>query len=245
MQAAIDYLESTSSAVKHLFAGIEDYVALLRPTTELTFVSGQPAGPEREEQFRRWLAENEKSLDKAREAQTRFVAESFALSTLCGAVLQVAEKALELYSPNKTIPADLPLGLKSNLKLNRAQYCVGRLVRRIPLGLIIYAGRNQHAHHEELPREPGFSVFEHLAAYPEFPDQSPQRNKAFDVRGGNHSNYAGNITSLIGWRSYEAYVEDMRSMLRLDTADRTGLSRKFHDRTEGATTKDDPERKTG
>lgn len=161
MQAAADYLQRTSSAVQHLFAGIESYIALLRPTTNLTFVSGEPHASEREAQFQRWRDANAVAIEHARKAQTQFVAESFALSTLCGAVLQVTEKALELYSTNTTIPSDLPTGISTELKPNRAKYCVGRRVRGIPLGLIVYAGRNQHAHHEELPREPSLSVFEH------------------------------------------------------------------------------------
>lgn len=217
MQAAADYLDRTSSAVKHLFAGIESYIALLRPTTELTFISGEFPGPERDAQFHRWLTENANALEHAKTAYAHFAAESFALSTLCGAVLQAAEKALDLYSSNPAIPIDLPPWIKAKLKPNRARYCVGRPVRGVPLGLIVYAGRNQHAHHEELPNEPGLSVFEHLAAYPYPPDKSPLRTPDFNVRGAAHSSYAGNITSLIGWRSYEAYIDDMHGMLQLSS----------------------------
>lgn len=56
----------------------------------------------------------------------RFSAEALALDRLCGAVLAVAEKALELYAPERSALADLPFTLKPW----QTRHCVGRSVGR-------------------------------------------------------------------------------------------------------------------
>jgi len=156
MQIFNEYLTKTESAVRLLFGGIDSYSVVLREITGVTFVTPQPFGPAFDAEFSAWQLANANALAVAREAERKYVAESFALDTLCGAVFHVAEKALEIYSTNTTVPpewADVATSRK-------ARYCIGRRVRTVPLGLVIYAARNKHAHYNENSlHEPSATVF--------------------------------------------------------------------------------------
>jgi hypothetical protein len=210
MQSAADYLLRTESAIRLLFSGVDSYLSILRKVTGVTFVSGEPYGPKQDAEFVAWRLENAERLAAARAAEREFMAESFALDTLCGSILQVADKALELYGSNQTIPSACP----ATLKPYHAKFCVGRVVRAVPLGLVIYAARNQHTHFDEdALREPSASIFRLLATAHGYGKGQLIVDPAFDLSNQSLLSYASNVTSLIGWRSYEQYIADMRSML--------------------------------
>lgn len=213
MQSAAEYLIRTESAVRILFSGIDSYLSILRRVTGITFVTSEPYGPKQDAEFAAWQSENAERLAVARVAEREFMAESFALDTLCGSVLQVAHKALELYGSNNALPPDLP----PTVKTQHAKFCVGRAVRTVPLGLIIYAARNQHTHfNDEALREPSSSVFRLLATAHGYGNGQVIVDPAFDLNNQGPLSFASNVTSLIGWRSYEQYASDMRSMLKCE-----------------------------
>lgn len=139
------------------------------------------------------------------------MAEAFALDTLCGAVLHVAEKALEIYGRGTEVPEHLSHAVWPNL----AKYCVGRTVRRVPFGLVVYAARNQHAHfnHNSL-KAPNVAVFEALAtAHGYGGNEERIVDPAFDLANPGLVSYASNVTALVRWRDYDSYLEDMNAML--------------------------------
>jgi hypothetical protein len=210
MQTASDYLARTESAVQRLFAGVESYMSILKQATGLTFVTGEPYGPAQDAEFAAWQRENAERLVAAKQAEQEFIAESFALSTLCGAVLQVAGKAIEIYGENTVAPAELATAIKGNL----TKFCIGRRVRTVHLGLVIYAARNQHTHFNDGElREPSRLVFRLLATGHGYGSGQEIVDPAFDLRNERVLSFASNVTSLIGWRSYENYVVDMRALL--------------------------------
>lgn len=209
METYSDYLNKTESAVRKLFDGITSYVSVLNDITQITFVSSYLPGPEQEAEFKAWVSVNADRLEVARVAQQQFRAEAFALDSLCGALLQVADKAIEIYSVNKTVPASVEF-----IKPQYAKFCVGRLVRTVPLGLIIYSARNQHTHfNDKALREPSFSVFKKLATAHGYGNGELLIDPAFDLSNSKLISFASNVTALIGWRSYEAYKNDMNSLL--------------------------------
>lgn len=205
MNTAAEYLEKTESATRHLFTAIEEYLGKLREgvvSVQLPFGSGQRAI------YQEWRQTNLEDLEHAQNARRDFRAESFALSTICGAVLQIAAKGLEVYSKNTNIHA-VPSKL---VKQNQAKYCVGREIQGIPLGLIIYAGRNQHTHFDEenLTKLNSY-VFQVLASNPNSKEKT--KHPAFDLTAGEKTSRAYHITALINWRSFEQYQDDMRCLL--------------------------------
>lgn len=214
MQTPAEYLNKTESAVRKLFEGIDSYTSILRRHPTSAFVTSYTDEADFQAQYEAWAKENEDVIKASLEAQREYVAESFAQSTLCGAVLQVAAKALECYSKNTVIPAEWASLIKTTSKA--APFCTGRLVRSVPLGLVIHAARNQHTHFDDVDlREPNLAVFERLAMNHGIKADKPFRDPAFDLRNTGLVSYASNCTALIGWRSYDAYEKDMRALLEI------------------------------
>jgi hypothetical protein len=210
MQTSQEYLEKTASAVRRLFDGIDEYNDVLNSIRGVTFVTGLPYGPDRDAAFAAWQEANRNQLQAARRAEREYIAEAFACDTLSGAVLQVATKALEMYGQNRAVPGGLPEAVTAA----HAQFCVGRLVRTLPLGLIVYAARNQHTHFNDgLLREPSQSVFARLATGHGHGSGQAILDPEFDLSNSHRASFASNVTALIAWRSYGAYLDDMQSML--------------------------------
>lgn len=215
MQNAAEYLDKTRSAAAKLFEGIDTYLALLRqhPTTFVTSYTNQA---DFQRQYDAWYATNSSSIQVALEAQKQYLGESFAQAILCGSLLQLAAKAIECYSKNTEIPEDWKSLIKTETK--PVPFCTGRLVRGVPLGLVIYAGRNQHIHFEDQNRrEPNVEVFRRLAINHGYGNvrSVPLVDPAFHLGTESINSFANNITALIGWRSVEAYEADMRKLLKI------------------------------
>lgn len=212
MQSAAEYIAKTGSAMRKLFEGIDMYSAILRRHPHSVFVTSYTSDTNFDAQYEEWAKENQRSIAASLAAQKKYVAESFAQATLCGAVLQVAVKALACYSKNTVIPG----GWSPVIKPKYAPFCIGRLIHGVPLGLVIYAARNQHTHFEDTKlSELNLSVFERLATNHGIQSSQPFRHPAFDLQNPGLVSFASNCTALIGWRSYEAYEKDMRALLEI------------------------------
>jgi hypothetical protein len=196
-----------------LFEGIDCYLSVLRTVTGVVFVTSHAPGAIRDAEFEAWRTANISKLAAARAAQQDFIAESFALDTLCGAVLQVAEKAIAIYSTNIAVPAHL----MDFLGPNQRKFCVGRPIRTVPLGLVIHAARNQHTHFNDSKlRELNATVFRLLATehgYGPSIGGITFVDPAFDLSNPGLLSYASNVTSLINWRTYAEYIADMKTIL--------------------------------
>jgi hypothetical protein len=212
MQTATEYLTKTESAVRHLFRGIDSYLKPLRLTDIPVFVTSEPFGAAQQAEYSTWEVENAGRLAARKQVEEEFIADAFALDILTGAILQVAEKALDLYCKEVAIPPEW----SSTVKPSMAKYCRGRLVRTVPLGLVIYAARNQHVHFDDRPlREPSAVVFERLATAHGYPSSESFRDPAFDLSNSSLTSFASNITGLVKWRTYDQYVNDMRALLEI------------------------------
>lgn len=208
MKSSEEYLQKTESAVRHLFDAVDSYVGILKVAVGPVFVTNLLYGPEQDAQYAEWCKENAEALEVSRAAGQEFRAETFALDTICGSILQIAEKGLEIYSQNSEVPQAWEQKNSSRL----AKFCVGREVRSTPLGLIVYAARNQHTHFNDLKLgNVSARIFDTLAI--EHGCHSAAKDPAFDLDNPKLASYASNVTALIGWRSFERYQIDMRSML--------------------------------
>ena len=210
MDTAAEYIAKTESAMRKLLEGIDEYLQVLRDSPVPVFITLTSPGPEFDREWTDWMNANKAKNVAAEAARMQFRAESFAMNVLCGAVLQVAGKGIDLYSTNTVIPA----AVQSFVKSTAAEYCVGREVRGMPIGLIVYAGRNQHTHFDEKTlRDPGATVFERLVTTAEQGLQVAYRDQAFDLKNPAILSFAANVTVLLGWKDYDAYVKDMWAML--------------------------------
>lgn len=203
--SAAEYLDRTASAVQHQFEGMKRYLGVLHQVRIPVYVDGEGYGEELDRAFAIWQRENAPAIEAASQATREFMAESFALDTLAGAVLQVADKAFELYGQGTSVPAQL----QSEVPGGVAKYFVGRQVRGVPLGAAVYAGRNQHAHFEEAPRKATAAILRVMAthAHPGIVDP------ALDPVNPGLLSMAHNFVYLLGWEGYEQYERDMRQAL--------------------------------
>lgn len=212
MQSASEYLKRTESAVRKLFEGIDSYTAGLERARTPVFISSTLDQTKRDAELEAWMVENAVAIEAARAAQRDYFAESFAMATLCGAVLQVAAKGLERFSANSAIPEDWRDVIKP--KDSAVRCCIGRRVRHVPLGLIIYAGRNQHVHFGEGKlNKINTTVFARLAIHHGTNNDPTIRDPAFDLSNSRLVSFAHNVTALIDWRSYDAYERDLAALL--------------------------------
>jgi hypothetical protein len=210
METPHDYLARTESAVRHLFNGVNEYMQILKSMQSAVFIGSYTSEEEYRQALEQWNIEKDEEIQHSLAAQRDFLAEKHALATLCGAVLQVAAMAIRLFSTNKEVPPAFSSVLTPNTI--PAKFCIGREIRGVPLGLVIYAGRNQYNHVEDSKlKEPNRFIFEQLTnAYGD-----GIRDPAFDLNNDLIWIYSSNIMSIIGWRDYDAYARDMRNLLNI------------------------------
>ena len=179
--------------MRHRFAGIEGCEGLLRGLTP-------PSQAQTIDEVKLYM-----------NAATTYFGRSFSEATLCGAVLQVAFMGLFLFSKNTDIPDDCnTLVKRANGKAIR--FCVGRRVHDIPIGLLIYAGRNQFNHWDDEAFDyPTAQVFVALMMAH---DNNPLFDMAYELNypaRGLKANHV--VLNELCWSSFAAYEADMRALL--------------------------------
>jgi hypothetical protein len=208
MENAEEFIARTQSAVESLFGGIRSYLQILESARPPVLVGSYSSELEHKKAVEDWTRENEASIEASFKAQRAFMSERYALAVLCGSLLQVATMAIRLHSKNRLIPDEF----HGIVNPSHAPFCVGRRVRDVPIGLIIIAARNQYNHIEDGNlHKLSSGIFEWLATKHGF--GLDIRDPAFDLDKNLAWNYASNVTGLLGWRRYEDYVDDMRSLL--------------------------------
>jgi hypothetical protein len=162
-----------------------------------------------------------------------YSSKDFAREVVAGSILQVAYVAIASYAR--------PVGKSDNAlhfesEINRLireypelkprtrtfelplQFCVGRDIGHLPLGVIVYAGRNQYNHFHENTRLSAVNelVFNHLHSMA----PQPKNGLSFDLKPGKLFSYS--VLAALGWvdssrgLGYAAYKKDMADILRLD-----------------------------
>ncbi len=212
MNSGEEYLKRTESAVTKIFEGINSYIQILRNSKPPIYLGNAGDTFNQRHAHKKWIDANQAEIDASFKAQEEFSAENFALATLCGSLLQIAAMGIQWFSKNEKIPEDLPNCLYSKLKPKNkiTKFCIGRRIRSLPIGLVIYAGRNQFNHmDDEKLKEPNRTIFNILAH--NYADTKNQFSKdpAFDLKNDTLINFAANIVGLLEWKEYESYSSDM------------------------------------
>jgi len=199
----------TETAVRHLFSGIDEYMRILRAAPPPVLAASYSSEADHKAALDDWFARKGPDIAKSIEAERAFIAQKYALATLCGSVLQIAFMAIRLYSQNTQLPPNLTW--LSGITGSVLPFCIGRLIHGVPLGLIVYAGRNQYNHADADQLSPlNTSIFDRLCSDDAHPGQ---KDPAFDLGAKLTWNYPSNITKLVGWRSYDSYATDMEDLL--------------------------------
>lgn len=137
----------------------------------------------------------------------------FSIGTLCGSILQIAHVGIRYYSKNKAVPPDFSSIIEPGSKV--ACFCIGRRVREVPIGLIIYAARNQYAHWDEerLKNQVNECIFNALATNHGMKGAEKIKDPCFDLSNRTIPIYSANVLSILGWNSYDPYIADMKNLL--------------------------------
>lgn len=139
---AEDYLNQTEKAVLQLFESLKYYQSLLDNIEPQVLASESEIT---EEAIRQWEQDSRDAIGRYREAERTYFGQVFSYQTICGCILQIAARGISVYSTQLSIPASCRSFI-THLDRKVIPFCIGREVRGLPIGLIIYAGRNQYNH---------------------------------------------------------------------------------------------------
>lgn len=196
------YFRDTEHAVRHFYAGLDSCWLYYQQALEHWDISqvGQPMPPERRTGLNRYL-----------QLAGKYFELKFSEAMFAGAILQIAYMAIRLYSQNRSIPANCAQLVPSSYK-PAIPFCIGADRHGIPIGLIIYAARNQYNHwDDEEPREVTKHVFHALSAA--F-NHNMLADLAFELSNPTINVYANEVLlTALGWRSYDTYRTEMRALL--------------------------------
>ena len=209
MHSPDTFLASTRSAVAKLLGGLDDYRRAFGKGIEgSTFVSDGSSMEDFDARYRQWRQDNPEIVERSIAAQTEFHGERFARATLAGAVLELAWKGIEVYSTNTRTPASVRM-VVGDSKVG-VKFALGREIRGVPIGLVIYAARNQHVHYNDrsLARI-NRDIIEQMARHGHPDLKSPE----LDLDRHQGESLANNMIYLLDWVDLARYERDMRALL--------------------------------
>lgn len=202
-----EYFQKTEHAVKHLYAGLESCWSYYREALEHwdpIARLGEPITPESTAAAKRYV-----------ELAHKYFGLKFSEATFAGAILQVAYTGIRLFSRQTSPPSSCENLIRSDhgKPVEAAlPFCVGEEHYGIPVGLIIYAARNQYNHwDEEQSNLVTRNVFRNLTAafY-----NSVWSDLAFDLSNPTINLYADQVLlAALAWTTYDKYLNGMNSML--------------------------------
>ena len=206
-----EFLNQSEHGIRHVFAGLESYRRLLKSIPKPVFVASVDSSNEAkaQEKLNRWLKDTEEDHRLAKVLSDRYFGLTLSQGILCGALLHHSHSAIQRLSKNHVVPSEFEGTVKPGSPAQKA--CIGRSVRGVPLGLVVYAGRNQYTHSEDDKfHKATCEVFERLATEHGY---SEVRDPAFDLQVRRLQMYSHNIVGLLGWRTYEEYESEIRCLL--------------------------------
>ena len=201
-----EYLRRTEHAVRHMYAGLDSCWSHYQQALEHWDLSqvGQPMTPEYRERLNKYL-----------DLAGRYFDLKLSEAMFAGAILQIAYMAIRIFSRNVRIPPSAS-GFVRDSQKSAVPFCIGREIHGIPLGLLIYAARNQYSHwDEDIPHEVTRNVFGALGAA--FEDNM-FFDLGFEIANPTINVYANEVLLVaMRWTTYDDYEREMESLLALPT----------------------------
>lgn len=219
-----EYISQTEHALKGMFDLLRYYDGLFHEAAQASPVfSLRHSGGEGEFQDALIAWQNQpstqQSMGVAATLWEKHSAIQFSRHVIAGSILQIACKAIELFSTNDTADTDtdyLFQHLSAEKKAQHLKFLVGRKVKGIHIGLVIYAGRNQYNHFEQTKlSQLNRSIFHALAledATDFVGEEKNFKNPSFDLDNLDVGVRSSIILSALGWRSYSDYESDIQSI---------------------------------
>lgn len=216
-----EYLSQTKYAVSQLFENLQFYKALYQEVIEATrktksFLfddyNSEPDNPDYKKEFERFVSENKESGRRQSEAISKLEGADVSSNAIAGAIIQIGFMAVKIFSNNAEVPEPLKKihnNLSPGLQKTFQTFAVGRNVwGEVPLGLVLYAGRNQYNHFDE--HENGYNnlvetVFKRINNY-------GRESLAFEISPVQHQepqNVAKRLLGVLNWRNYDDFERDI------------------------------------
>jgi len=202
-----EYFRATEHAVKHLYAGLAScrsyYEEALKEWDPISHLC-EPVTPESQAAATRYV-------EKAR----KYFGLKFSEATFAGAIFQVAYTGIRLFSRQNSVPSsykNLVESDKKKLVVSAIPFCVGQERHGVPVGLIVYAARNQYNHwDEEKPHDVTQNVFRALS---EAFSENVSSDLAFELSNPTINVYANEVLLIaLGWTTYDKYFAEMKALL--------------------------------
>ncbi|MBN2964754.1 hypothetical protein JWV37_08170 [Sulfurospirillum sp. T05] len=156
----------------------------------------------------------------------------FSKNVIAGSILQIAYMAIKLYSKNETKNSFLSesenfindnklqyaVNRNKTFKFN-TKFCAGREIGNMPMGLVIYAARNQFNHMDQ--RIMDLDDLANKLILDDLYKNFPQKINDFDLNiyGDNTTLVSYSILDVLGWtfrtskNPYESYKQDINEAL--------------------------------
>lgn len=208
-----DYLFQTKKAVKDIFNLLDSYQNILKSIpNEL------------------WLLTEEQLINPTDRVKHRLSKEDeyifnlYSQNCIAGLIFHFAFVAIRKFSEANPTNKEYYRALNKKPKREIKNFFVGRIIEEpshsgskinpIQIGLIIYAARNQWAHHIEEEKKSKDTIFDILASRTSIYSKTKYIHPAFDSKVTGHRILASNVLDLLGWKDYENYEIDMREMAK-------------------------------
>lgn len=197
-----EYLLQTEHAVRHLYAGLAscwDYYQKALEHWDMSKID-QPKTPENMAALNRYLELAKKYFDL-----------KFSEGAFAGSILQIAAMGIRYFSRNESIPESCRGIVPAEAK-QAIPFCIGRELYGLPIGLIIYAARNQYNHwDDEYPHKITADVFAVLSRSFE---EDIFNDLAFSLSNPSITVYANEVLLIaLSWTTYEKYLLEMKALL--------------------------------
>ncbi|GHE91488.1 hypothetical protein GCM10011501_21080 [Thalassotalea profundi] len=213
------YLEQTEDAVRKMFQVVQEYRELFRSSLSPVAVLRYSNEEDFDEEYEKWRSspEIEKKFAAAQLAKEELDGKLFSLHVVAGSILQIAYQAIAMYQDEQELEERYQNLLDGMRKVGNGakKFFAGRDVRNVPLGLVVFAGRNQYNHLDAgsdlmvLNR----NIFRALSHYEK--EEYNYVNPAFDLQNDNLLSYSSNILSALEWDSFEQYQSDIKNLLNV------------------------------
>jgi hypothetical protein len=213
------YIEQTEDAVRRMFEVVFEYRELFKSSLSPVAVLRYSNEEDFDQEYAKWRStpEVEKQFALAQSAKEELDGKLFSLHVIAGSILQIAYQAIAMYLDEQELEENYQNLLDGMKKVGTSakKFFGGRDVRNVPLGLVVFAGRNQYNHLDAgsdlmiLNR----NIFRALSHYEK--EEFNFVNPAFDLQNDNLLSYSSNILSALDWDSFEQYQRDIKLLLNV------------------------------
>jgi len=196
-----EYFIQTEHAVRHFYAGINSCWAYYKGALKYWDISkGHPKTTEDKADLNRFLELAKKHFDL-----------KFSEGVFSGSILQIAAMGIRYFSRNESIPESCKRIVTAK-DTTAIQFCIGKELYGLPIGLIIYAARNQYNHwDDENPHKITTSVFNMLSSCFR---EDVFNDLAFSLSNPGIAVYANEVLlTALHWETYEEYLSEMGALL--------------------------------